>query len=197
MSNLAPIATGRITWLGTNQTKQGFSRPRQRLTIKPDGIEGDRYRSFMRKLSGHDGPYIRRSGLKKGDLVVNHRPITGLEAHELADATEAIGHPILPGMLRENIIFDLEWKMHEITFSTLLPRSLIVIGEKRELVLEVTEENGPCGGVGRPFAEHYGDKALLPIFIKALQHRRGQMIRVFSPGTAYVGDPVEVFWPVD
>tara|TARA_B100000508_G_scaffold105538_1_gene83712 strand:+ start:901 stop:1491 length:591 start_codon:yes stop_codon:yes gene_type:complete len=196
MSQRDPIATGVITWLGTNQTRKGFSRPRQRLIFRADGIKGDRYRGFTRNLSGHDGPYIRRSGLEKRDVVVNHRPITGAEETELEAATRDIGQPVLPGMLRENVIFLLKWNMHEISFSTLPPRSLIVIGKKRGLILETTEENSPCDGVARPYAEHYGEKSLLPSFIKHLQHRRGQMIRVFSAGTAFVGDPVEVYWPV-
>ena len=190
------VGSGRIVWLGSNRNRYGFSHPRKLLTIKPDGIVGDSYRGRMRPLGVHDSRYRKTSGLKRGDMVVNHRPITALEEGERDLAEAAIGQPVGSGMLRENIIFSLQFFYHSLSFSRLPPMSRLVIGQDQDVILWINEENNPCAGVARPFSEHYDDRKLMPAFIKAFQGRRGQMISVMSPGLIRIGDPVKVFRPL-
>ncbi len=197
MTNNKLLAHGKISWLGRNQRKSGFSTAHKQVEVEVDGIVGDVYRGLIRRLSGHDGSHMKVAGLEKGMVVRNHRPITALEVHEIAEAQEKIGQTVLPGMLRENIIFTLlDTAGTPVSFSKFPPGTRLVIGENQMVILHINEENGPCNGVAKPFAEHYDDPSLEAKFGASFRGRRGQMMEPWSTGIIRVHDPVWAYPPL-
>jgi len=192
MSTKEPIATGLVEALAVNgvETKQ--------LAFAADGPVGDVHQGFTRVLSGHDGGYIRTSGLVKGSQVFNWRSWTGLSAEEMVAVGYALGRKIPVGCLLENITFS--GILH---FSKLVPGTRLVFpchGSEEhpsQVILAVWEENGPCKTVGARLEQLYPTHAGLKTeFVRAAQGRRGVMGFVLSAGHVYVGDTVTVFPPI-
>lgn len=187
----APIARGKVESLCVD----GKSIKDADFTLK--GPYGDRHSGYQRKLSGHDGGYIRTSSLKKGDMVLNWRSWTGLSREELHEIELALGVKIPPGCLLENIIVS-----GIPSFSKLKPTTRLVFPEKTspfgntQVVLAVWEENGPCAIVGKRLEEHHEQEGLKTRFVTAAQGKRGVMGIVLSPGNIEVGDSVLVYTPI-
>ncbi len=97
MNQLNHIAQGFVVSLAIN------GDPVPQITFNPDGPLGDIHAGFDRKLSGHDGDYIRTSGLLKGAAVFNWRSWTGVSVEELASVEQALNYEIPIGCLLENI----------------------------------------------------------------------------------------------
>lgn len=83
-----PIGHGTITWLGINPIHEPllFSHPELSVTICENGIKGDKYRGWTRKISGHDIDYVTTDGVQKGDEVLNLRQITIIDEVEITQA---------------------------------------------------------------------------------------------------------------
>lgn len=181
------IAHGEVVSLAVN------GDPVHELYFHLDGPEADRHRGFMRRLSGHDGDYIRTSERNKGDLVLNHRSWTGISTEEMAQMEHALNVKIPIGCLLENITFsDIP------SFSDLPPMTRLVFSshDKQQAILFVLEKNGPCITVGRRLAEHHGRPELTSMFVNIARNRRGLMGVVFSQGWVEVGDDVRVYPPL-
>ena len=192
MSAQEPIAVGFVEALALNgvETKQ--------LAFATYGPVGDAHQGFTRVLSGHDGGYIRTSGLVKGSEVFNWRSWTGLSAEEVVDVGYALGRKIPVGCLLENITFS--GILH---FSKLVPGTRLVFpchGSEEhpsQVILAVWEENGPCKTVGARLEQLYPTHpGLKTDFIRTAQERRGVMGFVLSAGQVSVGDKVTVFPPI-
>jgi len=167
----------------------------EEIVFELDGPVGDNHKGFSRIVSGHDGGYIRTSALKKKESrVFNWRSWTAISKEEIDEISKEINLPIAEGDFQENIIFS-----GIAGFSQLPPTSRIVFPyheNEGQLILAVWEENGPCVGVGKPFAEKHCDPSLSSVFIKAALHKRGVMGIVLSAGIARVGDEVQVYPPL-
>ena len=192
----SPLGHGKIIWLGINQKRGGFSASREMVIISKNGIKGDRYRGMWRKASGHDGGYIATDGVAKGDFVLNLRQITIVDEAEVRAASEQAGVSFDFGMLNENIVVSFTHVDETQTFSKLPPLSRMVIGDKDQKVLLLTEENGPCIGITKPIADHYElDENMEKVLRAALKNRRGQMtmVRTRKMKRIRVGDSFTIF----
>jgi hypothetical protein len=183
-----PIAAGRVVSLCIN------GKPAETITFLLDGPEGDTHRGFSRALSGHDGGYIRTSGLQKGGMVFNWRSWTGLSLEEVGQVEAALGVSIPEGCLLENIVVE-----GIPTFSLLPPATRLVFParagavSRRQAILAVWEENGPCSGVGSRLAQHYSRPELNSRFVAAARQKRGVTGFVLAAGTVRRGDEVLVY----
>lgn len=181
------LARGRVEWLCVNGQEVAS------INFRLDGPEGDKHSGFVRKLSGHDGVYVRTSSLSKGDEVFNWRTWTGLSAEELGEVERSLGLSIPRGTLLENIVFS-----GISDFSKLAPTTRLIFPKRSEqVILAVWEENGPCKGVGQRLAEYYGEPDLCRRLIAEAQGKRGVMGLVLSPGVVEVGDEVLVYPPAE
>lgn len=155
-----------------------------------EGPVGDVHAGFSRRLSGHDGGYIRTSSLQKGGSVFNWRSWTAISREEIAVVEEAIGYTVPQGCLLENITFQ-----GISDFSKLDPATRIVFPKRddSQLILAVWEWNGPCRVVGDRFADFHQRPELKKQLISEAQGKRGVMGFVLSPGRAIVGDSVELY----
>ena len=162
-----------------------------------EGPAGDRHAKQTRRLSGHDGAYIRTSSLEKGDPVFNWRTWTGLSAEELREVEQELGLSIPVGCLLENIVIS-----GIPDFSKLAPTTRLVFPcrgtsfEGKQAIFAIWEENGPCKTVGGRLADHYQDDYLKTRLIVAAQNKRGVMGFVLAPGIIKRGDEVLVYPPV-
>lgn len=188
------LATGVVDALVLN----GKSADTQAIVFENDGPFGDKHRGFTRKLSSHDGEYIRTSVLLRGRTVFNWRSWTGVSAEEIEHVEEILGCALPCGILLENIVFKGIPQ-----FSKLAVGSRIVFPPKEtdtgltQAILAVWEENGPCATVAARLADVYPEKHNIKRdFIRAAQHKRGVMGFVLSPGSVSVGDVATVYPPV-
>lgn len=191
MNQLNHIAQGFVVSLAIN------GDPVPQITFNPDGPLGDIHAGFDRKLSGHDGDYIRTSGLLKGAAVFNWRSWTGVSVEELASVEQALNYEIPIGCLLENI--RIEGIPH---FSKLTPGTRLVFptnhtaGITSQAILAVWEENGPCRTVGERLENLHGSQGLKTTFIREAQNKRGVMGFVLAAGVVRLGDSVLVYPPV-
>jgi hypothetical protein len=179
-----PIAKGVVESLCIN------GKSVKEIKFGLDGPVGDVHSGFSRRLSGHDGDYIRTSSLAKGDTVFNWRTWTGISMEELDEIEGALGCFIPQGCLLENL------RIRGVpSFSKLDPTTRLVFPkyDDTQLILAVWEENGPCHVVGQRLADHYNNLELKKRFIAEAQGRRGVMGFVLSAGLVMVGDEVELF----
>ncbi len=164
------------------------------IQFELDGPVGDIHKGFSRRLSNHDGAYIRTSARKKYDTVFKWRSWTGLSTEELESISRTIGYPIPTGILLENITVT---GIHN--FSQLPPTSRLVFPkatDSSQAILAVWEENGPCKTVGERLERLHDKPGLKTDFVRAGQGKRGVMGFVLSAGTVAVGDQVFVYPPV-
>jgi hypothetical protein len=164
------------------------------LHFTMDGPRGDVHASRTRKLSGHDGAYIRTSALTKGDFVFNWRSWTGLATEDVQEISSALSKEVPVGALLENI--RISGVPH---FSKLAPTTRLVFPRhaEQQVILAVWEENGPCKTVGeRLRAHHDAPQKFVTDFIKAADGKRGVMGLVLSPGMVMKNDTVLVYPPV-
>ena len=191
MSNPDLIATGRVLDLAIN----GKAVPS--IDFALNGPVGDKHSGFKRRLSGHDGDYIRTSGLVKGAQVFNWRSWTGLSTQEMIEVEQALGVVIPVGCLLENITIS-----GVPNFSKLEPGTRLVFPIRAEddnatqAILAVWEENGPCQTVGLRLEAHHGTPGLKTRFIREARNKRGVMGFVLSAGKVSCGDHVLVYPPV-
>lgn len=188
------LATGIVDALVLN----GKSTDTQAIMFEHDGPVGEIHRGFTRKLSGHDGEYIRTSALVRGCTVFNWRSWTGVSSEEMGRVEKILGCALPQGILLENIVF--KGIPH---FSNLAVGSRIVFPPKEtdtgmaQAILAVWEENGPCATVAARLAVIYPEKHNIKTdFIRAAQHKRGVMGFVLSAGPVFVGDVATVYPPV-
>lgn len=185
-----PIATGRVESLCMD------GNPVESILFLLDGPYKENHYGFTRKLSGHDGEYIRTSSLTKGSTVFNWRTWTGLSAEEIKEVEAALGVDIPQGCLLENITIS-----GIPNFSQLAPTTRLVFPTKgncangKQAIFAVWEENSPCRGVGEPLERYHGIAGLKTKFIAEAQHKRGVMGLVLAVGRVDVGDTVLVYPP--
>ena len=192
MTRYDPIAIGKVESLCIN------GEPCDQIHFSIDGPAGDLHAGFMRRLSGHDGDYIRTSSLVRGSAVTNWRTWTGLSREEIVIVESKLGVSILPGILLENIVVS---GIH--AFSDLAPTSRLVFPRKDahpgapQVILAVWEKNDPCRTVGDRLAKrHNDDPSLMTRFVAAAKNKRGVMGIVLAPGFVDIGDEVRVYPPV-
>ena len=191
MSHTKSIASGTVSSLAIN----GESVPQIMFGI--EGPVGDSHAGFERRLSGHDGDYIKTSALVKGSRVFNWRSWTGLSLEEMAQVEQALGFDIPVGCLLENITIS-----GIPNFSQLEPGTRLVfpghVSRNRltQAIFAVWEGNGPCRTVGERLEAHHGTLGLKTGFIRKAQNKRGLMGFVLSAGTVSCGDQVLVYPPV-
>jgi hypothetical protein len=180
------IAVGRIEHLCLNGEEVNF------IDFRFTGPTGDKHSGMTRKLSGHDGDYLKSSELQRGEEVFNWRSWTALSAEEVSDVESLIRHDIPPGTLFENMVIS-----GVPNFSTLPPTSRFVFRRSAtQPILAVWEENGPCKTVGERLARLHEKPDLTKDFIKYAQGRRGVMGFVLSPGRVVIGESVKIYGPV-
>lgn len=191
MTKINPIATGLVSSLAINGERV------LNIKFELDGPVGDKHAGFRRRLSGHDGGYIKTSGLVKGAPVFNWRSWTGLSLEEMTEVEQALGHKIPHGCLLENITIS-----GIPNFSKLEPGTRLVFpahmadGNVTQAILAVWEENGPCRTVGERLEAHHSIEGLKTRFIHEAQNKRGVMGFVLSAGTVSYSDQVLVYPPV-
>jgi MOSC domain-containing protein YiiM len=190
-----PIAAGKVESLCIN------GKPLQGLIFWLDGPMGGVHSGrFARKLSGHDGEYIRTSSLERGAPVFNWRSWTGISSEEMSEVESALTVKIPQGCLLENITVS-----GIPNFSKLAPTTRLVFPPRekgryeksgKQAILAVWEENSPCRTVGERLEEHHHESGLKTRFIAAAQNKRGVMGIVLASGLVRVGDEVLVYPPV-
>ncbi|MEK7109288.1 MAG: hypothetical protein AAB919_02525 [Patescibacteria group bacterium] len=185
-----PLATGRVESLCMDGS------PVDSILFLLDGPYREQHYGFTRKLSGHDGGYIRTSSLTKGSTVFNWRTWTGLSTEEIKEVESKIGVGIPQGCLLENITLS-----GIPDFSRLAPTTRLVFpvkdcGNGKQAILAVWEENSPCKGVGEPLERYHGIAGLKTRFIAEARHKRGVMGLVLAVGRVEVGDTVLVYPPL-
>ncbi len=191
MASIDPIATGLVSSLAINGEQV------QKVMFGLDGPVGDNHAGFERRLSGHDGDYIKTSGLVKGAQVFNWRSWTGLSLEEMVGVEQALGYNIPVGCLLENITIS-----GIPSFSKLEPGTRLIFpahvsrDRMTQAILAVWEENGPCRTVGERLETHHGIEGLKTRFIREAQNKRGVMGFVLSAGSVSLQDRVLVYPPV-
>lgn len=187
------VARGKVVSLCIN------GNPKTPITFDMKGPVGDSHSQFERKLSGHDGVYIKTSHLKKGSRIFNWRSWTALSQEEITEVESEIGFNIPQGCLFENIVLS-----GIPSFSKLKPTSRLVFfrsstgaSDFRRPVLAVWEENSPCHIVGERLEYYHNKPGLKTDFVKAAQNKRGLMGFVLARGVIEVGDSVLVYPPVE
>lgn len=162
------------------------------------GPQGDSHAQLTRPLSGHDGDYIKTSSLVRGSRVFNTRTWSALSSEEMREIEKELECTIPIGILLENMVVE-----GIPGFSVLKPTSRLVFPRREisegivQAVLAVWEENGPCETVGARLESFYLNRpGLKTDFVRAAQHRRGNVGIVYSPGRVEVGDMVTVYPPV-
>ena len=191
MGNIEPIAQGFVSSLAINGEEIS------QIIFNLAGPFGDIHTSFNRKLSGHDGEYIRTSDLLKGATVFNWRSWTGLSLEEVTDIEQALGYRIPTGCLLENI------RVSGIpNFSKLEPGTRLVFpakssaGQPEQAILAIWEENGPCRTVGERLENLHNSPGLKTDFIRQAQNKRGVIGFVLAAGVVNIGDSVRAYRPV-
>jgi len=191
MSHANLIATGTISTLAIN------GKPVQDILFELTGPVGDNHSGFERRLSGHDGTYIKTSNLIKGAQVFNWRSWTGLSAQELIEIEQALGLRVPVGCLLENITIS-----GIPNFSKLEPGTRLVFPKHvdsnivTQAILAVWEENSPCRTVGERLENYHRIDGLKTRFIREAQNKRGVMGFVLSAGKVSRNDKVLVYPPV-
>lgn len=180
------VTTGRVESLCIN------GLPVDAIEFGLDGPQGDSHSGSTRRLSGHDGAYVRSSSLTKGDQVFNWRSWTAVSREELLEIEQALGYSIPQGCLLENLVI-----AGVPSLSKLAPTTRLVFPKRgNQAILAVWEENGPCHVVGKRLEDHYGVPGIKTMLIAEAQNRRGVMGLVLSPGRVEIGDLVLVYPPV-
>jgi len=191
MSHTDPIATGTVVSLAINGEQV------QKIMFGLDGPIGDNHAGFDRRLSGHDGDYIRTSRLTKGSQVFNWRSWTGLSLEETNAVEQTLGFDIPVGCLLENITISGIPNFSKLETGTrLVFPAHMSDGNVTQAILAVWEENGPCRTVGERLETHHGIEGLKTRFIREAQNKRGVMGFVLSAGTVSCNDQVLVYPPV-
>jgi hypothetical protein len=192
MYNTDPIATGTVSTLAIN------GKPVQEILFELSGPVGDNHSGFKRRLSGHDGTYIKTSNLMKGAQVFNWRSWTGLSTQELNEIEHALGLGVPVGCLFENITISGIPNFSKLEPGTRLvfPRQVEGDNFVTQAILAVWEENGPCRTVGERLENYHGLEGLKTLFIREAQNRRGVMGFVLSAGKISRNDQVLVYPPV-
>lgn len=186
-----PIARGRVTSLAINGDEES------EIYFDLAGPRDDRHYGLERRLCGHDGDYIKTSGLTKGSRVFNWRTWTGLSEKELNDISQTLGRPIPIGCLLENITFsDIPNFSHLVTGTRLVFPMRQTGDVKTQAILAVWERNGPCKTVGDRLAGHHSQPDLSARFVRAAKDKRGVMGFVISAGPVYLNDGVLVYPPL-
>jgi len=188
--NVKPIAQGQVASLAINGDEQS------EIYFDLAGPRGDRHCGLERRLSGHDGNYIKTSGLNEGSLVFNWRSWTGLSKEELDAVSQTLGRPIPVGCLLENITFSGLPNFSRLETGTRLVFPKHQTGDVTiQAILAVWERNGPCKTVGDRLAEHHSQPDLSAHFGRAAKDKRGVMGFVLSAGPVYRGDEVLAYPP--
>jgi hypothetical protein len=191
MSSIESIATGLVSSLAINGEQV------QKVMFGLGGPVGDNHAGFERRLSGHDGDYIKTSGLVKGAQVFNWRSWTGLSLEEIAEVEQALGYNIPAGCLLENITISGIPSFSKLECGTrLVFPAHMMDSNVTQAILAVWEENGPCRTVGERLETHHGIEGLKTRFIREAQNKRGVMGFVLSAGSVSLQDRVLVYPPV-
>ena len=195
MPNVDPIAIGTVSTLAIN------GKPVSNILFELTGPVGDNHSGFKRRLSGHDGDYIKTSGLLKGAQVFNWRSWTGLSMQELIEVEQALGFEIPVGCLLENITISGVPNFSKLEPGTRLVFPKHVDGDNvTQAILTVWEENSPCRTVGERLevyhGVYHGVEELMTRFIREAQNKRGVMGFVLSAGKVSRNDQVLVYPPV-
>ena len=185
-----PIAKGTVEYLCVN------GEVRESVDFCLDGPYSDMHTGFIRRLSGHDGEYMRTSSLQRGEKIFNWRSWTGLSCEELSEIEKGLGASIPPGCLLENITVS-----GIPNFSKLAPTTRLVFPFRengfsgKQAMLAVWEENGPCKTVGQRLEDYHNEPGLKTRFVAAAQNKRGVMGIVLAAGEIHRGDEVLVYPP--
>jgi MOSC domain-containing protein YiiM len=140
-------------------------RPVSRLTITPEGVEGDYNRWRTEKANGD---------LDQAVLLLSQEILAGLQAE---------GWPVQPGDLGENV-----------TVAGLPPDALRdgAVVRLGDVVLEVSKACDPCTIL---YNLPYVGVDRGPEFLRVMHGRRGWYARVLQGGTVQQNAPIEVTEP--
>ena len=172
----------------------GFvTRAVERLTLTPEGIDGDRHGGLTRK----SGP--REPWLPRGSVVRNDRQVSALSVAELGEIAALMGLDALPPeRIGGNLLID-----GLSGFSALAPGSHLAFGGTwggkgrfdGGAVLRIEGYNSPCRLAGRGGGAATGNADHEFSFVKAAAGLRGLVLSVALPGPIAPGDPVVVIPP--
>ncbi len=157
---------------------------RSTIQVEPDGIVGDRHRSYVREAwSGDKQP--------EGTMRRNERQWSAVSVEELADIREALdlNEPLSATTLGANLCLQGIRELSRLPKGTLLTFP-------SGAVLQVEEYNPPCRDMGKRLAAKHttgsGEPLRSTAFSKAAKLTRGVVGVVEVAGTINAGDEVTI-----
>ncbi len=190
-----PIGHGKIVWLGVNLEPGTFSQPRDYIDVLSYGVKDDMYYGEQYISKGHDVDYEATDGMPRGTKCENARQLTITDADGYARANAKLPFYCEFGMMRENMVVDVNLIHSWANFSNLDPASRLVFPGKTPKILLTTEKNEPCSTSCRPIARHFNRTDLGDDVRDAWRGNRGQMLRVktLNQRRLRVGDRFNIF----
>ncbi len=154
----------------------------ERLSLRLDGIAGDRHGGFERRSGGREPWYPR------GTAIRNGRHLSVVSVEDLAEAARRMGLPELDARwIGANLLVD------GIPRLSLLPRATrLAIGTA---ALHVDDQNAPCRVAGRAIARHTGRPEMELAFPKEARRLRGLVTAVDRAGEIAPGDEIVAHLP--
>lgn len=153
--------------------REPVKHAREEVRVGLHGLEGDRHAGATIVL-GH--------GRHKGRPIPNERQWSAVSLEEMEEGCRLLGIPVLPaGGLGENLL------LQGLPQLTSLPPGTELHFDSG-VVLEIREENLPCMGPARYWAEALEREDLQRTFVKTFMGRRGVVGVVLRPGILRPGE---------
>jgi hypothetical protein len=192
MSNAMPEAdrmvpaariTGRIVALFATVDPEDFVTARvERLSLRLDGLAGDRHAGFARASSSREPWYPR------GTPIRNDRQLSILSAEELAEIARRLGlMDVDPRWIGANLVVE---GIPRVSF---LPRGTRLVAGAA--AIHVEDQNAPCRIAGRSLARHAGRDDLELGFPREAKRLRGVVASIERAGDIAIGDTVTAHVP--
>jgi hypothetical protein len=179
----ATRVTGRIIALfATADPKDFVTAQVERLSLRLDGLVGDRHAGFERASSSREPWYPRRTPIR------NDRQLSIVSAEELAEIARRLAlADVDPRWIGANLVVE------GIPRLSLLPRGTRLVAG--EAAIRVEDQNAPCRIAGRSLARHAGRDDLELGFPREAKRLRGVVASVERAGAIAVGDAVTALVP--
>jgi len=179
----ATRVTGRIVALfATADPKNFVTAPIGRLSLRLDGLVGDRHAGFERASSGREPWYPRRTPIR------NDRQLSIVSAEELAEIARRLAlADVDPRWIGANLVIEGLPRL------SLLPRGTRLVAGTA--AIRVEDQNAPCRIAGRSLARHVGRDDLELGFAREAKRLRGLVASVERAGDIALGDAVTAHIP--